>query len=83
MSSSTARPYLYLPNWEESDLTDRWLIEPAYKEMKYVVDLGNSPFTREQILNKVRNLTSGKFFMSDRWVQFEDEKDYIMFRLSV
>lgn len=72
-----------MPKWGEDDLAPRMLVEPAYKEGKFVIDLSESKFDRERIAGKLRELTTGNFFWSGQWIQFEDEKDYVIFRLAV
>ena len=72
-----------MPKWGEDDLAGRMLVEPAYKEGKHVIDLSNSGLEREQVIEKLRTMTTGNFFYSGQWIQFEDEKDYFVMRLAV
>lgn len=75
--------YNSMPLWGEEDLAPRMLVEPPYKEAKFVIDLAQSKFKRERIAGKLRELTTGNFFWSGQWIQFEDEQDYCIFRLAV
>lgn len=72
-----------MPKWGETDLADRWYLDPINPDGTYGIDLLNSKFNREQHITKIRNLTEGNFFFDGRFIQFENETDYINFRLAV
>ena len=77
-------PALRIPiRWGEDDLADRWLVDVVVEDGTFGIDLLNSRFNREQHIRKIRDMTTGKFFFDGRYIQFEDEIDYINFRLAV
>lgn len=76
-------PFHSMPKWGEDDLACRMLVDPPYKEKKYVLNWGMSKYDRFDVMEKIRNLTTGNFFMSGFWIQFEDEADFINMSLAI
>lgn len=68
------------PKFEESDLVDRWSPMPIFSHSKHALQVPKT-YTREKTVNKIRQLTEGRFFFAGSWVQFEEECDYVAFKL--
>ena len=66
--------------FEENDLAKRMSPLPIWKTSKHVLEVPKG-YDREKTMNKVRQLTEGRFYFGGRWIQFEDEKDYFSFKV--
>ena len=76
-------PPIRIPiKYGEDDLAGRWLVDYPFKGKNFI-QWNSASFTREQIINKIRNMTTGHFYLGPSWIYLEDDEDWNNFRLAV